>query len=465
MEYYQEKIQKTKELKSTCNLSMFIDDNVIKYAGVFYSEYSRLSVINGTRFLHEITIDKHTGDFTTSYKIENNKDKESKFLRSGVWKSWVKKNNFNKLLNLTELGFYAGERRLGYWGVKYNKALNDFFEAIKTDLSNQIHDTYLNKKVYNEPVINKLYDLVVDFHLHKKNIKGHDNVYSDIMLLYPKKKWLKLNENKFLPSILDEHGLKSKFTIGELSCTSRESSINVKTFVYICKLFGENYIDYIKKIDWFYLSKIQFSRVKTHTAKNENEKQYLVDVFNSWEHNEYHINHPLNLIYDVFEIREFLAHRGYTDLKLKAKTIDGLESLYGKWQLMKKHFNTGYKLRYTIPEDIVNEIEQPIEIDDKIYVPKLLLSEDDFTMEGYKMKNCMSRQFMHGSIHMFIALSLKNKRINVQYQKGVHFQSFAKANTPVPLELFGPGIYELNKRMSKYNTLSWEKEKYDFLKH
>mgnify|MGYP003704568665 CR=1 FL=1 len=51
-----------------------------------------------------------------------------------------------------------------------------------------------------------IYEILIDYHLDKKNIKGHNNVYFDIQNNYPKKKWLNQNDNKFLPAILDSYG-------------------------------------------------------------------------------------------------------------------------------------------------------------------------------------------------------------------------------------------------------------------
>ena len=82
-----------------------------------------------------------------------------------------------------------------------------------------------------------------------KGIKGHDGVYDDIQTEYPKKKWLIKNDYKFLPSILDSYGIKSKYLIGELN-KNFSRKIQIGSLNYLCKLFGENYIDYLKQINW-----------------------------------------------------------------------------------------------------------------------------------------------------------------------------------------------------------------------
>jgi hypothetical protein len=76
-------------------------------------------------------------------------------------------------------------------------------------------------------------------------------------------------------------------------------------------------------------------------------------------------------------------------------------------------------------------IEKDISIDGVVYKPKLILTEEEFRIEGFTMKNCMSKQFPHGVIYLYVALQTGRKRINLQYKRGSLIQSFGKANTTV----------------------------------
>jgi len=364
------------------------------------------------------------------------------------------------------MGFYRGEKRKDFWGVKYNRVVVDIFNEIKDDLQKEFRGIFLENKEYgNSSVVNGLYDLIVDYHLFKKGIKGHNNVYNNIKDAYPKKKWLKLNDNKFLPAILDEYGIKSKYLIKELSNigTPLQSSVNIRALIYLCSLFGKNYTDYIKRIHWQALTARHFTRTKIHVCKNEHEKKSLVKAFNNYarsDGNEIKINNTLELIYDLFETRYFLENEGYEKLKIKFHVHEDIRSQLEIWHLMKKHFTLGYMLRYKIPEYIINDIEKPIEINGNIYRPKVLLSDNDFCVEGMIMKNCMGKQFSHGAIFLFVALSKGTKRIDIEYRRGVINISYAKANSPVPGQLFNDAINILNKRLLKYKDMTWTKEKY-----
>jgi len=464
MHYYQEKLNVEKRLKSTADITVEIDNDSIIYRGTFYVDFKRNEETNGVTFKHELYINKHNGDFLVSYDILNNQSATGRLKTN----SWVKKNNFDKLQNLTHMGYYMGEKRRDFWGVKYERKMSEFFKEIKNNLQSDMKSDYLKTKTYYKPSINRLYDLLVDYHLDKKGIKGHDNVYQNIQLVQPKKKWLKVNDNKFLPAILDEHGIKSKYLIKELSIKEHttypkgKTSVNIRGLIYLCSLFGDNYVDYIKKFDWTEITNFPFSKTKKHICKTESEKNVLVDVFKKYvDRDRDPIVQPKNILltlYKLIEVRDLLEERGYV-LKLKLRSADDIELLLPYWMVIKKCVHGGFIRKYNIPQDIVDDIQAPIILPGKTFHPKLLLTDIDFSIEGVEMKNCMAKQFAHGAIYLYISLSYEKTKIDLQYRKGGLVQSYGKANTPVLTEIFGGAVTQLNERMKKYDTLNWEIEK------
>jgi hypothetical protein len=222
------------------------------------------------------------------------------------------------LLDITENGFIRGEKRINYWGVKYNRQIesmvNLVFNIVKPKFKSEFH---LTKNYINKHTINPLYDMFVDYHLDVKKIKAHDGVYFDIKNEYPKKKWLVKNDYKFLPSVLDSYGIKSKYLIGELNKLSGKP-INVSTLNYICKLFGDGYIDYLKKIKWENHCYDLIPNKKLHELKNDNEKNCMVSVINKWETETLKSDSFIYSINRLLSIREVLKEKG-VDLRFKAK--------------------------------------------------------------------------------------------------------------------------------------------------
>ena len=74
----------------------------------------------------------------------------------------------------------------------------------------------------------------------------------------------------------------------------------------------------------------------------------------------------------------------------------------------------------------------------------------------------MGNQFKTGSLYVYLIMTHKNKRINLQYRKGYLNQHYGKANSTVDKAFLG-AISELGKKMSRHCEVSWKKEKFDFI--
>jgi hypothetical protein len=457
--YSQEKKEKKLSSKSNCDIKLFQTENELIFFAIYDFDYQRYGNKKHVTFEHGFNLNLNNGDIVTTYRILNDGITEEKMFRNSYLK---KKNNFKMLLDLTENGFIRGEKRINYWGVKYNRQIesmvNLVFNIVKPKFKSEFH---LTKNYINKHTINPLYDMFVDYHLDVKKIKAHDGVYFDIKNEYPKKKWLVKNDYKFLPSVLDSYGIKSKYLIGELNKLSGKP-INVSTLNYICKLFGDGYIDYLKKIKWENHCYDLIPNKKLHELKNDNEKNCMVSVINKWETETLKSDSFIYSINRLLSIREVLKEKG-VDLRFKAKNDYEFENLMEQWLSIKLHFTRGYKIKYVMPNEFIETIEQDIDINGEIFKPRLILSEEEFRLEGFNMKNCMSKQFLHGSIYIFVSLQHKRKRVNLQYRKGKLNQSYGKANTPVP-STFNEAIEILTKRFETNFGIEWRKEKYDYLK-
>ncbi len=455
--YTQEKIGKNKQSRSFCDLNLKSDIESIQYCGDFIFDNATKIDRGQIRFSHKLLINISSGDIEITYKIENIKEDFGEPVKSTYW---VEKNHFLKLQNLTLMGFLYGEKIPGFWGVKYFRATTEIFNKIKLILFENIQESYILNKTYDPYKISPLYDLIVDYHLYKNNIKGHDNVYMHILEEYPKKKWLTKNDNKFLPAILDRYGIKTKYFVSELSLPENEV-LNIKTLVYLCRLFGDNYIEYIKELNWNKICKSRFVPQKYHECKTDAEKKCVLTTIKNWNKISVRSDLPVETLYELFKVREFLDSNGY-NLKIKVKTVKEVFDQMEEWNVIKKQIVKGYLLKYSIPDDIVNEIEQPIIIENDEYIPKVLLSEDQFILEGYRMKNCMGRQFTNAAIYWFISLSIGKLTVNLQFKQGVLMVGYGKANTPIDHSIFDAPIDILTERLEKYQNLTWERVKIQY---
>lgn len=452
----QEKFERNKPLRNLCKLKLASDNLFLLFTSEFYVEYSRLGRKNYLTYEHGFTINKTNGDISVIYRLLNKKE-NNHVLHKNVIKA--KRNNFDMLIELTSRGFYTGEKRHNFWGVKYKRACLDIYKLILQDLK---LDDIPEDKDYN---INPLYDKLLDFHLKMKRIKGHDCVYWDICEAYPKKKFLRANDNKFIPSILDQFNIKSKYLVGALS--SRKPSIpkiNLKSVKFLCGLFGENYVDYIRDFDWQTICFEYVYNNKTFVCEDESEKRALAKSLKKYSEIDVIASDGiLNTIQELFALKEFLKKHGL-NVKIKGNNCHHLISLKDNWELHKKHFKLGYKLKYTLPEEMVKDLEEPIVFNGKVFKPSLILTEDQFKIEGMIMKNCMAKQFAVGSLYIHASISLGSKRINIQYRKGHLNQHRGKANSTPPKE-FDDIVDIFSVKMEKYKDIDPIKEKYDIITH
>ena len=452
-----DKNRKRDESISECLIRLHKHNDELTYEGIFDFDYDRYGTPRHVTFEHNLIVNLITGDISVKYEIKNNLNIDEKMFRST---NQDKKNDFKLLFDLIENGISRGEKRRGYWGVKYERSVDKICDIFVQQIQPKFKSQFLKDKDYKlKPFYNTIYDMLVDYHLDIKGIKGHNAVYYDIQNDYPKKKWLDKNDNKFLPAVLDYYGIKSKYLIKELSQNVRQ--IQISTLNYFCKLFGDNHVEYLKKFIWEMHCYDTPPNKKIHYLKNESEKDFLVKVINDWEIDTIKTDSLVYTLNKLFSIRDLLEQRG-VNLKFKAKNDVEFDNIMETWSGLKLHFARGYKVRYLIPEDFVKEMEEDIVIDELVFKPKILLTEDDFRIEGFNMKNCMSKQFAHGVIYIFASLQYKRKRINLQYRKGNLIQSYGKANTPV-IEIFEEATNILTSRFKKYPTIEWKKDKYDFI--
>jgi hypothetical protein len=452
--YNQEKIEQKNNLKSNCEINLSGDETYLQYTAKYILEYIRLGDKNILTFEHNLVLNKLNGSFSVGYRIINNKKNKYSLYKTT---NRVSKNNFDLLLELTQRGFYSGEKRFNFWGVKYKRACIDMYKIF----SNQLNMPIVVEK---DSYLNPLYDMFVDYILKIKKIKAHDSVYWDIRYVFPKNKWLKLNENKFVPAVLDQYGIKSRYLIGALSTRSKENEkINLKSLRFICSLFGDNYIDYIKDFDWKSISSDEVKYSKPFTCENESEKRAIANSLKTYSEAEQIIfnDNILITIQKLFVLKKFLADNGL-NLKIKARSATELNSLYEQWELHKKHIKLGYKTAYYVPEDMASEIQETIEYSGLTFKPMMILSEDQFKIEGLLMKNCMAKQFPMGQLYYHIAISCGKRRINVQYRKGTLNQARGKTNKDISAD-FELAVEILSERMKKFAHISPVKIKYDFI--
>lgn len=461
--YTQNKITNKGTKIDTCKLNLYQYNENIHYIATFVTNNTtpKDHIILETKYAYILNL--NTGDITGLFEFIS----KSTTITVPNKKSINKKNKFDDIRFVIKNGFYGGGKSFKN-SIKYKKSIEKFFDVILSKIKpNFKSNFFLNKNYHRSELDNlPLFELLVDFHLDKKNIKPYNSVYLTILTEYPKKKWLVKNENKFLPAVLDSYGIKSKYIVGELNKIT--TPISIKKLRFICNLFGEDHVEYLKKFDWVSLT-IDESRIPLFLnnkhmfeLKNVTEKSNMLKVItNGLSKNIFGLN-MLNEIRTILCDRDFIEKKG-VELKFDCKNFESFTLLSKKWESIRRHYDKGYRIRYVFPQSFIEDIESNIVINDNIFKIKILKTEEDFITEGSIMKNCLSNHYISGNNHIYLVMMCGKKRINLQYKNQQFVMKFGKANTVVE-QIFNIPIDILIKKINHYTNLHWYDEKYDFIK-
>jgi hypothetical protein len=445
-------IKKRQENISECQIAVFFDNEVIYFRSKYYFKYIRFNHLRSDVYYYSFSLNITSGDLFINIITEKTNHSKKKLSTS----TKTKLNDFNLFYTLSNFGVKFGCRK-SFWGVKYIKATDKIVSSIREILNpNYTTEYFRNLELNTHVKINPIYDLCVGYHIDKKGIRGHNHIFWDIRKFYPKPKWLRLNKYKFLPAVLDSFGVKSKYLVKKLNIV-KDNQHHLSSVVFLCKLFGDTYLNYLKKIEWIEHCKYDISTTKFYEFKTENEKRLFVDILNSWYQEEDFMCPIIIYIRDMLRNRDFIESFG-VKLKFNPHNITEFKVLYEKWNLQRDELKRGYKFKYIFPPHFISSIEKNIILDGKIFFPYILKSKEDFNIEGVVMKNCMATHFLYGNSYIYISLRDEKTSINLQYKDGNLAQHYGKGNSST-MDYFFPVIQVLNQRMKEHTGVNWTKEK------
>ena len=156
----QKKVDSKSGSVSLCDLKLYSDDNNIEFVGTFDFDYQRWGTKKQITFTHTFNLNITTGDIVVGYRLNNNNLTDEKQFKSSYL---TKKNSFKLLSELSENGYYRGEKRLKFWGVKYDRAIESINDIIYRKIEPNFKSDFIKSKNYeHKSVVNPLYDMLVD---------------------------------------------------------------------------------------------------------------------------------------------------------------------------------------------------------------------------------------------------------------------------------------------------------------
>lgn len=313
-------------------------------------------------------------------------------------------------------------------------------------------------------------ELIVNNFIKHKKIKLQDNFnIHNLILFYPTKKYLKKNDNNFIQAFLDKIGFKTKSLIKLLN---QNPNIKFENLFAICRLFGENYPQYISKLkhDIFetneiykekytdvmsemgiYLSKkIELSKVeKNNLLKflNNSKKQITIEDIKQ-------IHDHINMIE---MLKKYNIRKIFKATNFNMFNEEHLMLSQELMQLKKPHY-----IERVYDEKIIELVNENCTFDDNDFTIMILTDEIQYNDEGRFMHHCVA-SYIENTASFIVSVRCveKNERVTCEFSlsDGKLLQSKYFCNQQPP-EYFENIINYLSNKISiNYNLLSVPKFK------
>jgi len=387
------------------------------------------------RFFSRISkIDLIKGNFLT---VESSGT--SKKRRGGVFRV----NSFNKLSdNINHFVGYVDTvgRHIGLQGYSNNVTLNKVFDT---------------KEILSHSPINVSMNSLMRFFVDKKSIKTPDGDYRRLLKdYYPTEKYLKKNNRKLVQSITDMLGVRSKYSTKLFHMNIERMDIHYYVYMYRI-LGGVPNISNINPEVFLSTSHVKDVSNKFHIIYHtqtpvisDNEKQCLIKIVND--------------SMGVCLTREFDDHfrmlrklrRYFPDMELTTTKRSTFLEEHSRLGTLMSQIKKGYEVVFEYDEEMLMDLQLPINIGDDSFTPYVLMSETDYKEEGDTMKHCVYSY--HDRSNSFI-VSLRstesnNDRVTCEFSvetgKMVQDKYLMNGRTP---DNFLPAVEELKNRVKKWH--------------
>ena len=426
-----------------------------------------------TSTIHSITIDLSTGNFTTA-EITS---KGSTRFRKNSFANLYTMITSSQIFDIGTRLFTIKDRpkQLVFNEMEMTFCEKKFSSAINSILGFTFPNYSKDKRVFISSFVNMFVRL--------KKIKVPNEFEHLLTRYYPTEKYLKKNDRKLIASILDYFGIKSKVTI---KLIHTHPKIDLFVLYNLCKLFGKDFHKYVGNIDEKVMSQrdnlINQSRMVTELLTkeqiinggsnlfiNDEEKDTLLRLINSFENRKFLMDRNfVNLIMDHFKMIEKVREHDY-DYSFKARDYNQLHTEHSELSKIIAAIRKGWVIEYKFNEEMVTEIEKPIDLKINLgseenpvhgtdmvgeikFYPYLLKREEEYIEEGNFMHHCVAS---YSDKDRSIIISIRNEnmtdRVTCEFdcQSGLCLQArhFCNGEPPGDMVL---ALDELKEKVKYY---------------
>lgn len=319
-----------------------------------------------------------------------------------------------------------------------------------------------------------------------KNIKVPNHFTFELLRdFYPTEKYLKKNERKFVASILDFFGIKTKYTIKLIHKLADE--IDMFGLYNICKILGSEYPKYLPSINesFFikrknYINGLEINKYTLIFSKefpflSSHEKENLIKIINDSTVAHHMNNFDVNLIIDHINMIEKVRAHGVTYL-LRAKTTEKFKEEHRDLSILVQKINKGWVIEYIYDNKLIEDLQKPLqsyyfenpetEENPKVITlfPTVLTREEQYLEEGSFMHHCVAN-YADKDKSMIVSIRTEDgsDRVTCEFdiQTGNCLQMRHFCNQKPP-DMFIGAYQDLTnkiKQKARFGTLNWKEKK------
>lgn len=311
---------------------------------------------------------------------------------------------------------------------------------------------------------------------------------------YPTEKYLKKNDRKLVAAVLDNFRIKSKITVKLLH---QNPLISIFILARTCYILGPDYAKYIGNIhpDFFidssdmlsgtYQKRQLLNSYKEPFIIKNKERENISKIINDYIKKIAQGNPStlgihstsddlIGMIYDHFHMLEKIREY-YPNMELTAKTYNTFHLEHAELSRIEREIRKGWSIEYTFDQNLIDEIEKPIEIQytnsinkkdienstkngnvlipikKLIFYPKILKNTEDYFEEGSYMHHCVAG-YIDSKNSMIISLRLSDERVTCEFDMRTRtcLQERYFCNTNPPDHYIKP-LEELRIRIRTYS--------------
>tara|TARA_B100002019_G_scaffold73361_1_gene63386 strand:- start:7 stop:1902 length:1896 start_codon:yes stop_codon:yes gene_type:complete len=266
------------------------------------------------------------------------------------------------------------------------KALVGLVEELDLDFNVTSYDTVSPSEL--------LAHIIMEWFVKVWGIKTPNNYSYYLLKHYPGIKKLRKYNMNLVHTILNERGLTGKFYNRLLNI---EPEYNITDIHFLKHILGD---DGVKRIQPYVLSYSRnFEDTKFTKPANlitnigycdelsKYEKNKIINIYNTCE-NPIRIQGFIDLLLDHLKIKNKLQGYGLNK-KIKAKTVDEFNEEHSEWSNLLHECERTTQVNYLYPDNFLNHIEKPIQLEGETYFIKVLKNDSDYFKEGQIQHHCV----------------------------------------------------------------------------